>query len=853
MTKLLQRLHTLFPPIPAAGYEHNLLFAPKRLGAFSIALIQLLAVFIIVYRYNIEKASGIIEYTPFVIGAFLLNSFTPLRLRPFLMFALTLLLLYTAFGPVLATLMVLTGLGMIMVCHLPVKFWIRAGLIMIAFLVLAVVRAGIFNVPNLTLAVMYLAPMFMFRLVIYLYEIKHGLVPVSKWQSLAYFFMFPNILFVFFPIIDYKTYIKTYYNSQEKDLWQKGIRWMLRGMIHMLCYRFISLNLLLSPSDVTGFPSLLQYMISNYMLVLRLSGIFHFCLGLLCMFGLNLPQSFNNYFVATSFVDLWRRINIYWREFVLKIFFYPIMFFLKKRLRNNVLPVTMMIVFVITWLLHSYQLFWITGKVFIKPVDAAFWIIIGICITINSVLIEKELLSDAPPKATPSRLKKYLLTIIRIEAMFLFMSLMWSLWNSRSLEDWTFVLSKGRACSAEQLCVFGLVLLVITGLGLLAQFALDNRRISTLIQVKPQDTLSITAPSLALLMVLSLQTVRNHLPVTDKDSVTAFFSDRPNRMEQKNAEVGYYNRLIEGDEDMVIGIGGKTFKTQLRKVNYVEAYVTDNREIINRKMKPNLDIKGLDHDFRSNSFGMRDREYTIEKPDSTYRMAILGGSYEMGSGVSNNQVFEAVVEDRLNSVRPDSAYKTYEILNFSAGGYYLLEHVELVNNNNVFRFNPDVVFYFAHSGERERMTRNITNVIKRNTALKYPFLEYIKKASGVHAYMSEYRVQELLQPYTDCLIEWSYYQISLNCKKHHATPVWVYLITTTDTLNQQEYNLYRDYAQKMGFITMSMGDVYGSVDRASIQISEWNTHPKAIGQKMIAAKFYNELMRNRQLIFTRKK
>ena len=79
-------------------------------------------------------------------------------------------------------------------------------------------------------------------------------------------------------------------------------------------------------------------------------------------------------------------------------------------------------------------------------------------------------------------------------------------------------------------------------------------------------------------------------------------------------------------------------------------------------MKPNLNIPGLDHNFLSNQFGLRDKAYSKNKKVSVYRMALLGGSYEMGSGVSNNQNFEYLTEERLNKNFPDSNYKSIEIM-----------------------------------------------------------------------------------------------------------------------------------------------------------------------------------------------
>ncbi|MGZ4117959.1 MAG: SGNH/GDSL hydrolase family protein, partial [Bacteroidia bacterium] len=316
-------------------------------------------------------------------------------------------------------------------------------------------------------------------------------------------------------------------------------------------------------------------------------------------------------------------------------------------------------------------------------------------------------------------------------------------------------------------------------------------------------------------------------------------------------DIGYYDRLIEGDEDMTIGIGAKSFKKLVRKNPYTDAYYITN-DIMHRRMKPNLKIDGIDHNFQSNSFGIRDKEYSVVKPPGTTRIALLGGSYEMGSGVDNDQVFEAIVEEKLNKERVGKDHGQIEIFNFAGGGYYLLQHVELANTT-IFKYHPDGVIYFAHSDERGKVIKDFTNAIKLKLPLKYPFLEHIQEISGVKSYMSALQIKELLTPYADTIIKWGYHEIAERCKENNAVPIWAYLPTTTESVDVNEYNEIKSYAETLGFVTLDMRDAYGNVDRKLIQISEWNTHPNVLGHRLIATRFYRELLKNQSRIFLNNK
>ena len=51
---------------------------------------------------------------------------------------------------------------------------------------------------------------------------------------------------------------------------------------------------------------------------------------MLHLFGFNLPETHHRYFLASSFTDFWRRINIYWKDFMMKVFYYPAYFRLRR-------------------------------------------------------------------------------------------------------------------------------------------------------------------------------------------------------------------------------------------------------------------------------------------------------------------------------------------------------------------------------------------------------------------------------------------------------------------------------------------------------------------------------------------
>jgi hypothetical protein len=165
-------------------------------------------------------------------------------------------------------------------------------------------------------------------------------------------------------------------------------------------YRFVYYNVLNDAESVATLGDLVQFMVGTFLLYLRVSGQFHLIVGLLHLFGFRLPETHKLYYLAHSFTELWRRINIYWTDFMMKTVFYPAYFRLKQRGPKAALGWSTLAVFITTWLLHSYQWFWLRGGFPITPQDVLFWGVLGAFVVIGGL---RELGSGAKPRRTTDR------------------------------------------------------------------------------------------------------------------------------------------------------------------------------------------------------------------------------------------------------------------------------------------------------------------------------------------------------------------------------------------------------------------------------------------------------------------
>ncbi len=294
--------------------------------------------------------------------------------------------------------------------------------------------------------------MFMFRLLIYMYELKHARAPETLIDTAGYFFLLPNFCFMHFPVVDYRTLQRGYFADDVHAIQRRGLQMMFRGMLHLLCYRLIYHELLIPAAEVQGPASLAGYLVCNYLLYLRVSGQFHMACGMLHLFGYQLPETHHWYLLANSFTDYWRRINIYWKDFMVRLVFNPVVFRLKRWPQPAALAVATVTVFLATWALHAYQSYWLRGSWGFSAPDALFWGVLGVLVLINvqfdarrsrkrtSVRAEGQVAEAATrwPEMRPLAIRGF-----KTAATFTSIALLWSLWSSPSLSGWLHMMHRG--------------------------------------------------------------------------------------------------------------------------------------------------------------------------------------------------------------------------------------------------------------------------------------------------------------------------------------------------------------------------------------------------------------------------
>jgi len=105
------------------------------------------------------------------------------------------------------------------------------------------------------------------------------------------------------------------------------------------------------------------------------------------------------------------------------------------------------------------------------------------------------------------------------------------------------------------------------------------------------------------------------------------------------------------------------------------------------ELRPDIDTIYKGMMFQTNSAGMRDEEYALAKPADTFRVAVLGSSWTMGSGVANDEIWHSQLEQKLNDADGDTHY---EFLNFAVDQYGLGEMIASLKYK-ALAYDPDLI------------------------------------------------------------------------------------------------------------------------------------------------------------------
>jgi hypothetical protein len=250
--------------------------------------------------------------------------------------------------------------------------------------------------------------------------------------------------------------------------------------------------------------------------------------------------------------------------------------------------------------------------------------------------------------------------------------------------------------------------------------------------------------------------------------------------------------------------------------------------------------------FSTNSHGMRDREYSLEKPPDTYRIALLGASHDAGSGVNDGEAYESVLEDLLNANRRNSSQR-FEVLNFSVDGYSPVQKLT-ASEMRVPAFQPDVILYAANAFELAWTFFRVEELMKREMLQQYPFFVEAMTQAGLDPQgepVPQAVVERRLDPQAREVGRRILQRFAGGARERGAIPVLVLVDHPVDESRPEAFDVLLELGQEIG---LEVIDLYGALsveDRSTLWVAPWDTHVNAVGHRLLGEKLFQALLDRR--------
>jgi hypothetical protein len=343
-----------------------------------------------------------------------------------------------------------------------------------------------------------------------------------------------------------------------------------------------------------------------------------------------------------------------------------------------------------------------------------------------------------------------------------------------------------------------------------------------------------------------------------------------NRADRETTSAGYYEGLIGGGEgpqgirsDLAMRLLGKPTEW----VRFHAANVCNplpDGDFLQFELKPNIDKTLFGHPFCTNRHGMRDREYSVEKPEGAYRIALLGSSIDMGWGISAGDTYVKQLEEWLNvHAAKRGLTRRFEVLNFAVAAYSPLQRLEAFRRK-VRAFQPDLVIYSATMLDTRLLEIHLCDLFRGHATLTYDFLNMEMAVAGITSddlrtdaedrLIHKEMVKRKLRPRY-----WSIYDAGLgtlaaDCRSQGIGLACVIIprVGKADAPTARAETVARLHgiAAHHAIPLYDLSGTFDSQDPALFELAAWDDHPNALGHRRLFLALSRALVNDQALYET---
>jgi hypothetical protein len=309
--------------------------------------------------------------------------------------------------------------------------------------------------------------------------------------------------------------------------------------------------------------------------------------------------------------------------------------------------------------------------------------------------------------------------------------------------------------------------------------------------------------------------------------------------------IPYYEELIEGSGGAG-GTAGPAGWIGFREADVIR-YLDDDFLLF--ELKPEVHRTLFGQPFETNAYGMHDDAVTPEKPEGTFRIAVLGASMDMGWGVRYQDTYINRLQEWLNArmnAQVPGQPRRYEVLNFAVAAYSPLQRLETLKRK-VLAFHPDLVIYSATTLDIRLLEIHLCDMLRKRVDLKYDFVREAVYRGGIVAedlrvtrdgmLIHKQRVKEKLKPSYWRLYDRTLGMIASECRST-GVPLAMLIIPRVGSedapnVRAEPVARLRALAAHHAITMYDLSDAFDHADPATLEIAVWDDHPNAMGHERL--------------------
>lgn len=253
------------------------------------------------------------------------------------------------------------------------------------------------------------------------------------------------------------------------------------------------------------------------------------------------------------------------------------------------------------------------------------------------------------------------------------------------------------------------------------------------------------------------------------------------------------------------------------------------------EFKPGIDSYFKLSDFKTNSQGLRDKEYSIEKPDNTFRVAVIGGSFTVPAGVEIDLAFHSILEDQLNKENPDI---NCEFINFGVSGYRINNKIATLKQK-ALEYDPDLVLFVLDGSQfTEDEEKQFKPKPKKNQFFQSFAYKLISKAK---VFKDDNKHQKYLDKHQDGLDELDQDLFELNqISKQNNIPIAI-VVLDHDYSHYELSDEIEELVRKNNLFFSNTIPAFENTDISEMTIYQIDIHPNALANQIFADEIYEDL------------